>query len=617
MTDGTSTTGAATELAVAKLRGAFSGREASAIEAALAALEQLEPNHPEVHLARAYLLENQGRRVEAGAARIRGYERALDTRGDPTARRLLDGMLKTALAERRGLAMVRPTAQLSSNAAVLETFVRLACNEGHFEEAEGALERLAPLKRDLVEAVALGRRFDTLVAFAQDGAVTFDSTLVEQEAVHHSLVTQALIGAAVRRSRLTDAFGRSLHQALRMLGLWSDAAARGSMRHLTTLGHDACAEAFFDSAGPSLSRLAAIEILDEALISCLRRGAFAAFSRYAERLDKVSGCRLAGLTRLASQVGVKAGRSPPWAALLDRLYEDAAARAETVEASVRGIPRKSGHTIQPLAAPTEGRIDVFLKCVRRPFDIRPFVTFWLECFADTSRYRVRLLDDSGLDLKGAYAQYPIHDSRSLREGPTPALDLIRNGRTPLDMLGWESVANLTPFFETSSKWFWNIDADDIRPLLTPGMSVETVRRRIKLVETHALRSNLLALSYDLWASAHYLLDHGYHWTFGLCLCRSAPSLLDAIISSMGNVDIPSFKINIDHLLSRASDGYVGNREFTDLFSSFVFDGVSILQLDVNGREIYHSCSGLMKTVSYQRGSNMGFTSRLNEKTVVI
>ncbi|MGU3537393.1 hypothetical protein [Methylobacterium sp. A54F] len=605
----------ATERAVKHLRAQFAVGDRAALISGIEALRALEPDHPDVHLATASLLEMQGLMVEAVAARIRGYARAVSLTGDPTARALLNGVLARALNAPDGYEMLRPAALESNEPAILEAFVTVACNHGHFDAAACALRKLQSRNggayRDAADAISLGQGITALLTFKPDSVIVHPPAEVDWEPPHHSAVAQAVIGAAARRGRLTAAFAQPLAASLAVTGVLNAASVLNALRLLLVLGGDACCEAFLKLMLDRLSAGQTSEFLDHAIVSATNRSAVEAALRYGRLLDQVTACPVASLYRLSSRLGVRAHRQPAWSAVLNELQEAQRNAREIELAPLHLFPASDP------AYRSDERIDVFLKCVKRPFDIHPFVSFWMACFNDPARYRIRLLDDSGLDLAGHYDRYPIAESRSLRDGPNEARVLFKDGRRPLNLLGWESIANLTPFELTGSRWFWNIDADDIRPLLDPRTTLDQVRAKLRAVEDFAADADLMAISYDLWASAHYLFDHGYHWTFGICLCRSNPQRLGRMLASMAGCDLPAFRINLDHLFSRLSDGSLAAGRYSSDFASFIFDGPPVLQKDVNGSEVYHYYAHLKKRLAFDVGSSVYVQNHLHPKTLVV
>ncbi|MBP2297606.1 hypothetical protein [Azospirillum picis] len=620
---------AALRAALGRLRQATQERRPDELGEAVEAVRRLDPDHPHMHLAHGLLLRSLGRPHDAVAPTIRGYERLINLRGDPAAANRLDALLQAMRQDGNGHVMMRPAALVSKNAAVLRLFVQLACDGGHFQDADEAARRLRELTgqawRDAEDAIAIGMGVTTVFTPPPDVAVTLPAGL-EPGTLHHSLVVPGLIVQAARTIGL-DASAGPLLAALDAFGIFSDASAHDCLNQLLRHGADACALRFYDAAEPRLSLQKRVEMLDDAIGSAILRGKPAAFNGYQQRFAKATGCRTGGLTRLASHVGVNSRKAPGWSPILDEFYRIAATQAaaqatsRSRTASGAGAPPfrirqlAEARPVQPQSA--DGKIDVFLKCVKRPFDIQPFVSFWMECFGRSDRYRIRLLDDTGLDLKQAFPQHAIHDSRSLRAGRNLAQEMIGEARRPLNMLGWESIANLTPFMLSDSEWFWNIDADDIAPMLDLQSGPDLVRSKLEEVEVFSRRSGVMAMSYDLWASVHYLLNHSYHWTFGISLCRKDPPLLDRLLTSFAGVDLPIFRINIDHLFSRLSDGSLAQGAYADLFASFVFNGVRVLQLDPQGNRIHHGGGGLSKRLSFHEDDRLYVQQRLHGKTLIV
>ncbi|WP_342152831.1 hypothetical protein [Methylorubrum sp. SB2] len=527
----------------------------------------------------------------------------------------LANILSRALNAKDGHALLRPLALISSDLSVLETFLTVSCNQGQFEDASLTLQRLKKITNlsyiDAEKTVKIGRKVLKLLQLDPNKLSLQSVDLYERGVWHHSVVTQAVIGAAEHCGRLDSSFAKPLADALEADGFYLDAAVLGALRHLLVLGRDACAIAFLDLTVERLSITSKAAILDYAIASAVHRDAMEAALHYARRFEQVTACTTAGFRRITSHVGIRARNRPGWAESLRALRPEQAVTDSVVAPSVRPFPSE-----EPVYR-SDGRIDVFLKCVKRPFDIHPFVSFWMECFNDPDRYRIVVLDDTGLNLKDHYSQYSPSASHSIRDGFNEAHTLFLQSRRPLNLLGWESIANLTPFAQTKSRWFWNIDADDIRPLLSENVNMGHIRSKLQDIENFAEDSGLMAISYDLWASVHYLFDHGYHWTFGICLCRSEPYLLGRMFAAMAGCDIPSFRINLDHLLSRLSDGRLGDHEFSRYFASFIFDRVMVLQKDPQGNEIYHMHQSMKKRIGYDPDMRRYVQDRLHPKTVVI
>lgn len=614
--------------ALDRLRQAAEGGRPDELGDAVEAVRRLDPDHPRMHLAHGLLLKSLGRPQDAVAPLIRGYEGLAASHGDSDAAGRLELLLQALQKDGGGYAMMKPAAVVSRNASVLKLFIQFACNDGHFREADEAARRLREVTgqawRDAEDVIAVGLSFTALFTPPfTGGAVTLPAGL-EPGTLHHSLVVPGLIAQAVRSFGLEEGFAEPLMKALDAFGIFSEASARDCLSQLLRHGADACALRFYDLAEPRLSRQARIAMLDEAIGSSIVRGKPAMFNGCQQRFVRATGCRTAGLTRLASYVGTASQKAPGWSAILDEFYRIAAAEAGALSAPPAGAGAqelpfriRQLQEARPLRSGADGRIDVFLKCVKRPFDIQPFLSFWMDCFGRSDRYRIRLLDDTGLDLKSAFPQYAIHDSQSLRAGRNLAQEMIGEARRPLNMLGWESIANLTPFMLAESDWFWNIDADDIAPMLDLQSGPDLIRRKLEEVETFSRRSGVMAMSYDLWASAHYLLDHGYHWTFGISLCRKDLRLLDRLLSSFAGIDLPTFKINIDHLFSRLSDGFLAQGAYDGLFASFVFDGIRVLQLDPKGTHIHHGSGGLTKRLSFHEDDRIYIQQHLHGKTVIV
>lgn len=611
--------------AVAVLRGLFAARRFDALALAIEALRARDPDHPDVALATAALLAHQGRPVEAAAARLCGYDRALARTGDPEARRLLEAALAAARAGADSYQMLQTAAARTRHPGLLDAFVAAALEQGQFAEAADALARLEYLTErrdaDAHDTLALGRRVAAHCADDQAAADGLPGLLHEWAArramagrlpLHHSGLTAALIGGATRAGAPATGLAEMLVVGLRALDCLGDAAVSHAARLLLTLGQDAGAEAFLDATAHHRTRASSLAILDHAIGAAIARGAPAALERYGRRLDAETGCPSAGLVRITGRLGVEARHHPAWAEWLRGLTRSyPAAPTAAAAARQRSFPAL---VTAPLS---DERIDVFLKCVRRPFDIRPFLAFWLDCFDDPTRYRIRLLDDSGLDLTALTDRYTIHSQASLRAGMNEARALFDASGRPLNLLGWESVANLTPFAQTGTRWFWNIDADDIRPLLAAGAAPRTLRPQLRAVEAFARERNLMAISYDLWASVHYLIEHGYHWTFGIALCRSDPPLLGAMLASLAGCDVPQFKINLDHLLSRLADGSLAGGRYANYFSSFAFDRLWVHQKDLEGIDIFHGVENMRKLIKVSADNAIPMQDRLHTKTLLV
>lgn len=527
----------------------------------------------------------------------------------------LANILSRALNSKDGHTFLKPLALMSSDISVLETFLTVACNCGQFEDAASTIRRLKQLTArnylDAEKTVEIGQKVQNLLHSEASMLELHKSYFNELGDWHHSVVTQAVIGAAEYCGRLDSSFAQPLAEALEACGVYLDAAVLGALRHLLMLGRDACAMDFLDLTMDQLSPASTTTILDYAIASAVHRDAMEAALLYAQRFEQVTACATAGFCRISSHVGIRARNRPGWAEYLGALRPKQAETDSALAPLGRPFPSEGP------AYRSDGRIDVFLKCVKRPFDIHPFISFWMECFNDPDRYRIVILDDTGLNLAEHYSQYSIGASCSIREGMNEALAFFSQSRRPLNLLGWESVANLTPFAQTESQWFWNIDADDIRPILNDKVNMDDVRSKLRDIENFAEDSDLMAISYDLWASAHYLFDHGYHWTFGICLCRSAPHLLGRMFGSLAGCDVPTFRINLDHLFSRLSDGRLGGSEYSCYFASFIFDKITVLQKDPQGNEFYHMHQSMKKRLGYDSDMRRYVQDRLHFKTVVV